>query len=507
MAVRELTRMSRLSRRRLMKLRSPRSADMMLQGWLMVAVFARFAENCALAWRELARGATSVGNALAEFSMLHFLLLAFLLAFLSSILSLGAAGLDRRRLVMSGVRMSGFLPAELATLVSWPMTFVIAAFLVPAAFPLVRLARPGAAEAGLFLAFLAAVLAGAGLSTLLTLHRAAHRLSGVVRYAFVAALIALVAVNFDFDWTGGSIRLFVFQHPTLLLNNAGKGLLPSLRPWGPWSWIVNGRTALCAALAMAALTFYAAVTGVAYRRAGAIDPATTPSGRAAPQSRRSARSPGIFRRELHHFLSSGPGAADAALGVGFAVWLLSTPHPTEGIPLAGGFFILLAGFSRAVNLFGRDKGAVRRYAYSGISWSGVFSAKSGAWLAVSGASCVPLVVAAAVRLSLPAAVSLALAAALVLLLAVAWGNISSLLFAAPAGAREGPPFVNQAAPFLLGGVVLAVHRMIGPFGSPAFDAGMAVCIVAAALFAAVYLRRVSRSFDAEIESLLEKLRV
>lgn len=131
-----------------MKLRSPRSADMMLQAWLMVAVFARFAANCALSWRELARGTPAVGNALAEFSMLHFLLVAFLLSFLSSVLSLGAAGLDRRRLALCGVRVSLFLPAELVTLVTWPMTFVIAAFLVPAAFPLLRLVRPGAAEAG-----------------------------------------------------------------------------------------------------------------------------------------------------------------------------------------------------------------------------------------------------------------------------------------------------------------------------------------------------------------------
>jgi hypothetical protein len=498
--------MSRLSRRRLMKLRSPRSADMMLQGWLMVAVFARFAENCALAWRELSRGAPGVGNALAEFSMLHFLLLAFLLSFLSSILSLGSAGLDRRRLAMSGVRMSQFLPAELATLVSWPMTFVIAAFLVPAVFPLLRLPRPGAAEAGLVLAFLAALLAGAGLSTLLTTHRAAHRLSGVVRYAFVAALIALVLVNFDFDWSGGSIRLFVFQHPTLLLDDAGKGLLPSLRPWGPWSWIVEGRTALCVALAAAALAFYAAVTGLAFRKSGAIDPVTTPSGRAASPAPRSARSPGIFQRELRHFLFSGAGAADVVLGTGCAAWLLLTAHPTAGIPLAGGFFIVLAGFSHAVNLFGRDKGAIRRFAFSGVPWGEVFSAKNGAWLAVSGASCVPLVAAAAVRLSFPAVVAFALSAALVLLLTVAWGNVSSLLFAAPAPAHEGPPFVNQALPFLFGGVVLAAHRMIGPFGSAAFDAALVVCIAAAIVFAAAYLRRVAHSFDGEMESLLEKLR-
>lgn len=325
----------------------------------------------------------------------------------------------------------------------------------------------------------------------------------MVRYGFVAALIALVLVNFDFDWSGGSIRLFVFQHPTLLLDDAGRGLLPSLRPWGPWSWIVEGRALPCVALAAAALVFYAAVTGVAFRRAGAIDPVTARQGGVAPPAQRSA---GIFRRELRHFLSSGAGAADAVLGLGCAGWLLLTKRPTPGIPLLGAFFIVLAGFSHAVNLFGRDKGAVRRYALGGVSWGDVFSAKNGAWLAVSGVSCIPLAAAAAIRLSFAPAMSFVLSALLVLVLTVTWGNISSLLFAAPSGGHEGPAFVNQAAPFVLGGVVLAVHRLVAPFGSAAFDAALAVCIVAATIFAAVYLRRVSRSFDDEVEGLLEKLK-
>ena len=511
---RDLIAASRLSRRRLVKLRSPRGADMMLQAWLMVVVFARFATNCSLAWRELSRGTPAVGSALAEFSMLHFVLLAFLLSFLSAILSVGAAGLDRRRLALSGLRMGQFLPAELATLLSRPMTGVIALFLVPALFPLLRLPRPGAALGAIVLVFAAALLAGAGLSTLLTLHRSAHRLSGVFRYAFVAVLVALVFVNFDFDWTGGSIRVFVFQNPTLLVNDAGAGLLPSLRPWGPWSWVVEGLAAPCVLLAAAALAFYAAVTAAGFRKLSVINPVTARAKGSPRQDRHGRRpGPGIFEEELRHFLFSGAGAASAVLGVGAAVWLLFTAHPTAGIPLAGAFFVLLAGFSHTVNLFGQDKGAVRRYAFGGVPWDTVFRRKNRAWLTVCGASCVPVVITAAVRLTAPSAVSFALSAALVLLLAVAWGNISSLLFASPrstidspGAARVGPPFVNQAAPLLAAGMVLAVHRMISPFGSALFDASVGVCAAAAAIFTRAYLRRISLSFDDELEGLLEKLR-
>jgi hypothetical protein len=503
---------SRLSRRRMVKLRSPRGADMMLQAWLVIVVFIRFATNCSLAWRELSRGTPAVGSALAEFSMLHFLLLAFLLAFLSSILSLGAAGLDRRRLALSGLRMRQLLPAEAATLVSRPMTGVIALFLVPALFPLLRLPRPGAALAALVLVFVAALLAGAGLSTVLTLHRSVHRLSGVFRYAFVAVLVALVFVNFDFDWAGSSVRLFVFQNPTLLVNDAGAGLLPSLRPWGPWSWVVDGRAVPCALLAAAAFAFYLLVTAAGFRKLSVINPATA-RGRGTSRQGLHAASPGIFEQELRHFLFSGAGGAGAVLGVGAAVWLLFTAHPSAGIPLAGAFFVLIAGFSHAVNLFGQDAGAVRRYALGGVPWDAVFRRKNRAWLTVCGASCVPLVIAAAVRLTTPSAVSFALSAVLVLLLAVAWGNISSLLFAsprstadAPGAARVGPPFVNQAAPLLAAGIVLAVHRVIGPFGSAVFDVAIGACAGAAAIFTQAYLRRVSRSFDDELEGLLEKLR-
>lgn len=501
---------SRRSRRRLMKLRSARSADMMLQAWLMVAVFARFALNCALAARELARGSAEVGRALAEFSMLHFVLLAFLLSFLSSMLSVGKAGLDRRRLALSGVRVGQLLPAELAVLVSWPMTAVIAIFLVPAAVPLLHLARPGAALAGLLLAFISALLAGAGLSALLGLSSMARRISGVFRYAFVAALIGLVAINFDFDWTGSTVRLFVFQHPVLLVNDAGSGLLSALRPWGPWSWIVEARPLACALTAAASFLFYCIVTAAAFGRSGIINPSTAPRWQKDRAPRPSA-GPGLFRQELRHLILSGTGITDAAVGIGFTAWLLLTAHQTPGIPLLGGFFILLAGFSRAVNLFGNDGGAVRRFVFGGIQWERLFLARNVAWLTVSGAASVPLLAAAAVRLRIPAASSLALAIAFALVLTVAWGNISSLLFASPrrahhAAAQESPPFVNQAAPLAIGGVVLGVHQLVAPFGSAGFDTAIAACCAASAVFGVLYLRRVARGFDDELEPLLEKLR-
>ena len=90
MSTRALIAATRLSRRRMMRLRAPRAADMMLQSWLVLVVFVRFAANCAAAARELARGGNTVGPALAQFTLAHFVLVAFLLSFLSAALSLGA---------------------------------------------------------------------------------------------------------------------------------------------------------------------------------------------------------------------------------------------------------------------------------------------------------------------------------------------------------------------------------------------------------------------------------
>ncbi len=507
MSTHALLAATRLSRRRLMKLRAPRAADMSLQSWLVFVVFVRFAVNCATAARELARGGDGVGPALAQFTMGHFVLVAFLLSFLSAALSLGAAGLDRRRLLLTGVPSRAAAAAEILALATWPMTAVIAAFLVPAAFVVARLPRPGAAAAGLVLAFLSALLAGALLGVAVTLLRAWRRLGGGFRFVFVAALIGLVLSNFDFDWSAREVRLFVFQHPVLLRDASGAGLLAALA-WGPWSWIVDGRWLPCAVLALVSFAACMAGAGRAFVRAGAIDPPTeTASGRALRARRGRAT---LVSGELRRIALSGVGAAAVVTGLGGAAWLAAMAHPVASIPLLGGFILLAAGFGAAANVFGADGGAVRRYALAGRPWHRIYAAKNAAWLAVVGAGCVPLLIAAALRLDVVRALSVLAVFVLGLAASVAWGNLGSLVFAAPASAtrapREGPPFVNQAAPFALAAVVLGVHEVVAPFGTPGFIVAVFGLAVAAAILAVLYLRRVARAFDEEVEGLLERLK-
>jgi hypothetical protein len=508
MSTRAILTATRLSRRRLMKLRAPRAADMMLQSWLVLVVFVRFAANCAAAARELARGGDIVGPALARFTLAHFVLVAFLLSFLSAALSLGAAGLDRRRLLLTGVRARAEVAAEILALATWPMTAVIAAFLVPAAFVALRLPRPVAAAAGLVLVFLSALLLGALLGVAVTLLRAWRRLGGGFRFVFVAALIGLVLSNFDFDWSAGEVRILVFQHPVVLRDASGAGLLGVLSGWGPWSWIADGRWFPCAVLALVSLAACAAGAGRALVRAGALDSSTeTAPGRALRARGRRAT---LVSGELRRIAFSGVGAAAVATGFGGAAWLAATAQPAAGIPLLGGFILLAAGFGTAANVFGADGGAVRRYALAGLAWHRIYLARNTAWLAVMGAGYVPLLAAAIVRLGAAPGLSVFAVFVLWLVASVAWGNLASLVFAAPMARRrtprEGPPFVNQAAPFALAAVVLGVHDMVAPFGAPGFIATVFGLAVAAAILAVLYLRRVARAFDDEVEGLLERLK-
>jgi hypothetical protein len=76
----------------------------------------------------------------------------------------------------------------------------------------------------------------------------------------------------------------------------------------------------------------------------------------------------------------------------------------------------------------------------------------------------------------------------------------------PGTPREGPPFVNQAAPFALAAVVLGVHDLVAPFGTPGFLVTIFGISGAAAIMAVLYLRRVARAFDDEVEGLLERLK-
>ena len=389
------------------------------------------------------------------------------------------------------------------------MSAVIATFLVPAAFVAARLPHPGAAAAGLVLAFFSALLLGALLGVAVTLLRAWRRLGGGFRFIFVAALIGMVLSNVDFAWSASEVRILVFRQPVLLGDASGAGLLGVLSGWGPWSWIVDGRWFPCAVLALVSLAACATGAGRAFVRAGAIDPSTeTAPGRALRA--RGGRAT-LVSGELRRIAFSGVGAAAAVTGFGGASWLAATAQPVAGIPLLAGFLLLAAGLGTAVNVFGADGGAVRRYALAGHPWHRTYVAKNAAWLVVMGAGCVPLLVTAAFRLGAAQALSVLAVFVLGLVASVAWGNLSSLVFAAPVARtrapREGPPFVNQAAPFALAAVMLGVHDMVAPFGTPGFIATVFGLAVAAALMAVLYLRRVARAFDGEVEGLLERLKV
>jgi hypothetical protein len=214
--------------------------------------------------------------------------------------------------------------------------------------------------------------------------------------------------------------------------------------------------------------------------------------------------------ELRRIAFSGVGAAVVVSGFGGASWLAATAQPSATIPLLGGFILLAAGLGTAANLFGADGGAVRRYALAGQPWHRIHVAKNAAWLAVMGAGYVPLLVAAALRLGAAQVLSLFAVFVLWLVASVAWGNLGSLVFAAPVAGtrvpREGPPFVNQAVPFALAALVLGVHEMAAPFGTPGFIATVLGLAGVAAILALRYLRRVARAFDDEVEGLLERLK-
>jgi hypothetical protein len=243
-------------------------------------------------------------------------------------------------------------------------------------------------------------------------------------------------------------------------------------------------------------------------RGGAIDSSTeTAPGRALRARGRGAT---LVSGELRRMAFSGVGAAAVVTGFGGAAWLAAAAEPVAGIPLLAGFILLAAGPGTAANIFGADGGAVRRYALAGLPWHRIYVAKNAAWLAVMGAGCVPLLVAAVTRLGAAQALSVFAVFAFGLVASIAWGNLCSLVFAAPVARkrapREGPPFVNQAAPFALAAVVLGVHDMVAPFGTPGFIATVFCIAGAAAIMAGLYLRRVAHAFDREVEGLLERLK-
>ena len=153
-AVRILLLASRLSIRRSAKLRSPRTVDMLLYSWLAVVALTRLTLNSLLAADEITRGFRDVGLVIAEFSVFHFLLVAFLFPFLASLLFLGGGQLDPGRLAMSSVRLRSLFLAELVRLAYRPLTWALVLFLLLTAIPLLSLPNFLPALLTLWLAFL-----------------------------------------------------------------------------------------------------------------------------------------------------------------------------------------------------------------------------------------------------------------------------------------------------------------------------------------------------------------
>jgi hypothetical protein len=475
---------------------------MIFLSWLMIVILVRFTVNCLLAARLLTHGLSGVGQAVTEFSLFHFSVIVFLLPLLTSLLSLGAAGLDRKRVMLGGIPFGSVALVELVGIIAHPVTWISLLVALPAAIPLASLPSAGPSIMALVAVSFAALLAAHALGNVLSTSRAAHRISGAFRFILTGTLLGMLFSNADFQWASGPVRIFLFQHPTLLIDDAGRGLLRFLRPWSPSVWIFRGWVVPCLASMIAALGLYVLSLRGMYSGAGET---------AAPRRRRMnehARGTGmaavVYRHELRYFARSLGGLAAIAAGIAAGVWLSVAKEPSINIALFGGFLALAAGFTYASNAFGHDGHALRRYALLGPDWGMVFAAKNRAWLTVMGVSVLLPVAAAAARVSLPAALSLLLSAGLVLALSTMWGNISSVLLPSRIGAGQARAFVNQAAPFALCALPLGIHQTVAPFGSFGFDIAACVCLAAAAVLYVLLLRRLSRAFDADVENVLAR---
>jgi len=491
-----------LSRQRFMRHHTPRTADMLFLSWLVIAILIRFTVNCLLAARLLTRGPSGVGQAVTEFSMLHFSVIVVLLPLLSSMLSLGAAGLDRKRLVLGGIPLGSVTLIELVGIIAHPITWIALLFAVPAAIPLASLPAAGASIAALIAVSFAALLAAHALGNVLSTSRTAHRVSGAFRFIFTVALLGILFSNADFQWPPGPVMIFLFQHPTILIDDAGRGLLSVFRPWSPSAWILHGWVIPSAASMLAALGLYILSLRGMYNAAGEAAPPRS--------SRRSERAQGkdvaavVYLHELRYLARSLGGLVAIAAGIAAGVWLLATRKPSMNIALLGGFLALAAGFTYSSNTFGHDGHALRRYALLGPDWGVVLAAKNRAWLTIMGLSVLPSVAIDAARVSSSSALSLLLSESLVLALSIVWGNISSVLLPSRIGSGRANAFVNQAAPFALCALPLEIHTIVAPFGSFGFDISVCICLAVAAAMYALLLRRISRAFDAEVESVLAR---
>ncbi len=518
-ATRLLARAARFSRRRDTKLRDPRAADMMVYSWLVIVIFGRFTYNCLWAAHELAVGRMEVGSAIVEFSLAHFLLLAFLVPFLASFRSAG--GLNRRRLVLAAVPSRSLVLSVLLLAASSPLNGAVAAFVVPPAVPLLRLPHPVASIVALLVSAAAAILLAHAAARALSLTAILRRAGGLFRYAFAAGLLVLVLANFDFQWNAGTIDVLVFQRRILLDDAAGSGLLAQLRHGSPSQWIFDGRIGLCVAAAAAAAARFILAELTAYR--GALRQQAGPPSLGFP-IRRERRRPSaprppsaprgtirevLLRQELRSLGSLAGTTLGLLIGLGCSAWLLAAREPTMNIAFLGSVLATAASFAYPSNVFGRDGKALRRYALAAPDWGTIFLAKNLAWLAACGLSFLPLVLATLVRVSPAAALSLLLVCCVVLALCVLWGNISSMLFpvaqsAAAGGAAPRAIFVNQAAPFVFWALALGIDRSAGAFGSAAFDLTFAALLVAGLASYRALLRRITRQFDRDVETVLER---
>jgi hypothetical protein len=498
-----LSRAALLSRQRFLRHHTPRTAEMLFLSWLMVVILVRLTVNCLLAARLLTHGPVGVGQVITEFSMLHFAVIVFLLPLLSSMLSLGAAGLDRKRLMLGGISLGSVTVVEIAGIIAHPFTWVVLLFAVPAAIPLAALPAARASIASLVAVSFAELLAAHALGNVLSASRIAHRISGAFRFIFTVALLAILFSNADFQWPSGPVRLFLFQHPISLLDDAGKGLLSVFRPWSPSVWIFHGWVVPSVASMIVALGLYVLSLLGTYDTSGeAVFPKSYGMSKHAQGKSLGAV---VYRHELRYLARSLRGLVAITAGVAAGVWLFATREPSVNVALLGGFLALAAGFTYPANTFGHDGYALRRYALLGLDWGMVFAAKNRAWLTIMGLSLLLPIAADAVRVSALSAVSLLLSACLVLALSIVWGNFSSVLLPSKIGSGEANTFVNQAAPFALCALPLAIHTTMVPFGSLGFDIAVCICLASAAASYALLLRRISRAFDSDVENVLTRL--
>jgi hypothetical protein len=499
---------SHLSRRRSAKLRSPRTTDMLLYSWLAVVALVRLTLNSFLAAREINHGFHDVGLAIAEFTVLHFLLVTFLFPTLASMLLMGGGGLEPSRLALASVRLGSLFLTELVQLASRPLSWVIVLFLAVTVVPLCGLPNALPAILTLCLAFLGVLFLASAAGRALGMCRRARGLASAFRFIIAAAMIMLVLANFDFQWDGGSVQLLVYRWRVPLFNAHG-GLLAALQPWSPSALIIQGLPLYGLALASASTLLFLLVVRAGYRGRRDTETSTihirhartfaSASGRI-----RSTRSL-LFRMELR-FLGARAGTiAGAVAAIGFSVWLGLEKQPAEAIALAGCFVIYLCNFGSSVNLLGRDRGALRRHALAGVKWTDIIISKDVAWIGVMTASLAPVITVDAVRVSTLFALSLTLGCASVAFLTVSWGIISSVLYPS-AGQRQKPPFVNQVAPFVLCAPVLVVHRNVAGFGTLGFDLCMVLFLGAGVMLSGLLTNRFGETFEKELEGVLERMR-